>query len=181
MTLAATTRNVSYDTNGSTLAFDFAFDMSVATTIGDELAVVFNDGEDDEATLAFPTDYTLSAPNNDYSSGGTVTLVTGSVYAATGNTITIRSALNRTQEYDIQHGGELNVEALENQLDKQMALFIEVIEQGTIEQTEITAYYKTQLTKATAAAARDSLLIYPVIQCYENDVQCYENEIQTYV
>ncbi|HDZ14429.1 hypothetical protein LCGC14_0358410 [marine sediment metagenome] len=180
MTLATTTPQRTYDTDGATLAFDFSFKMW-ASTVEDEIAVVFQEGESDEATLAFTTDYTLSAPNNNYSSGGTVTLVDGSAYAVTGKTITIKSDLLRNQEYDLKHGGELNTESLETVLDRYVRMIQEAELQGTIEQTEITAFYKTQLTKTTAAAARDSLLIYPVIQCHENDVQCYENKVQTYV
>ncbi len=180
MTLATTTPQVTADTDGSNLAFDFEFKMW-QSTVEDEIAVIFNEGEDDEATLTLTTDYTLSAPNNNYSSGGTVTLVAGSTYAATGNTITIKSDLLRSQEYNLETGGDLNVITLEEVLDRYVRMIQEAELQGTIEQTAITTFYKTQLTKTTAAEARDSLLIYPVIQCYENDVQCYENEIQTYV
>ena len=180
MTLATTTPQVTLDTDGATLAFDFEFKMWSAT-VENEIAVVFNEGEDDEATLALTTDYTLSAPNNDYSSGGTVTLVTGSAYAADGKTITIKSDLLRNQEYDIEHGGGLNAESLETVLDRYVRMVQEAELQGTIEQTAITAYMKTILTKTSAAAARDSLLVYPVIQCHENEVQCYENEVQTYI
>lgn len=180
MTLSITTPQETYDTDGATLAFDFAFKMW-QTKVGTELAVIFNEGEDDEATLALITDYTLSAANNDYSDGGTVTLVTGSSYAADGNTITIKSALARSQTYNLQHGGDLNTDTLEQVLDRNVRIIQELELSGAIEQTAITAFYKTQLTKATAEAARDSLLIYPVIQCYENDVQCYGNEVQTYV
>ena len=159
MTLAITTPQVTYDTDGATLAFDFSFKMWQAT-VDDEIAVVFQEGEDDEATLALTTDYTLSAPNNDYSSGGTVTLVTDSVYAATGNTITIKSDLLRSQEYDLQHGGALNTESLETVLDRYVRMIQEAELQGTIEQTAITAFMKTLLTKTTAALGRDALGIY---------------------
>jgi CRISPR/Cas system-associated endoribonuclease Cas2 len=178
--LTTTTPQITFDTDGATLAFDFSFKMW-SDTVDDELAVVFNEGEDDEATLALTTDYTLSAANNDYSDGGTVTLVSGSDYAADGNTITIKSDLLRSQTYDLQHGGDLNTDSLEQVLDRYVRMIQEAELQGTIEQTAITAFYKTQLTKSTAEEARDSLLIYPVIQCYENEVQCYENEVQTYV
>ena len=180
MTLAVTTPQVTLDTDGTTLDFDFAFKMWQAT-VEDEIAVVFQEGESDEATLAINTDYTLSAPNNDYSSGGTVSLVSGSAYAADDKTITIKSDLLRKQEYDLQHGGGLNPDSLEIVLDRYVRMVQEAELQGTIEQTAITTFYKTQLTKTSAEAARDSLLIYPVIQCYENEVQCYENEVQTYV
>lgn len=179
MTLSTTTPQVTYDTNG-TLAFDFIFKMWTAT-VDDEIAVVFNVDETDETTLELNTDYTLSAPNNDYKDGGTVTLVTGSAYAAADNTITIKSALRRKTEYDLQHGGELNTATLIIEIERLVRMVQEAESQGTIEQTAITAFYKTQLTKATAEEARKTLLIYPVILCYEGNVLTYENEILTYV
>lgn len=180
MTLATTTPQITYDTDGATLAFDFSFKMWQAT-VEDEIAVVFNEGETDEATLALTTDYTLSAPNNDYSSGGTVTLVSGSDYAADGNTITIKSDLLRQQEYDLQHGGALNTESLETVLDRYVRMIQEAELQGTVEQTAITAFYITQLTKTTAEAARASLLIYPVVMVHEGKILTYEGEILTWV
>jgi hypothetical protein len=180
MTLATTTPQVTHNTDGATLAFDFTFKMWQAT-VEDEIAVVFQSGESDEATLALTTDYTLSAPNNDYSSGGTVTLVTGSDYAVTGKTITIKSDLLRQQTYDLQHGDGMNPTSLETILDKYVRMIQEAELQGTIEQTEITAYMKTLLAKTTAAAARDTLLIYPAILCYEGNVLTHENEVLTWV
>lgn len=174
--LTTTTPQVTANTDGATLAFDFEFKMWTAT-VGDELAVVFNEGETDEATLALTTDYTLSAPNNDYSSGGTVTLVTGSAYAATGNTITIKSALLRKQTYDLKHGGALNTDSLETVLDRYVRMLQEAELQGTIEQTALSSYMKTFLTDTTAAEARDTLLIYPAILCHEGEVLTYDNEV----
>jgi len=178
--LTTTTPQVTLNTDGSTLAFDFAFKMWQAT-VDDELAVVFNEGESDEATLALNTDYTLSAANNDYSLGGTVTLVTGSAYAATGNTITIKSALLRSQNYDLEHGGQLNTDSLETVLDRYVRMIQEAELQGTIEQTALSSYMKTLLTDTTAEEARDTLLIYPVLVCKDNAVVCKNNEVITKV
>ncbi len=178
MTLTTTTPQITYDTDGATLAFDFAFKMWT-DAVDNEIAVVFQSGETDEATLALNTDYTLSAPNNDFSSGGTVTLVTSSVYAVTGKTITIKSDLLRNQTYNLKHGGGLDPESLEKVLDRYVRMIQEAELQGTIEQTAITAFMKTLLTDATAAEARDTLLIYPVIQCIGNEVVCVGNEVVT--
>ena len=52
----------------------------------------------------------MSAANNDYSSGGTVTLATGSSYITSGKTLTIRSELPRTQTYNLDTGGDLNLD-----------------------------------------------------------------------
>lgn len=176
MSLSATTRYETHNTDGSTLAFDFAFKMW-SDKISDELVVVFNEGETDKKDLILNTHYTLSAPNNDYEDGGTVTLVTGSPYAADGNVITIKSTVARSQTYSLERGGGLNEETLVTVLDRFAAMIIEAIEQGTIEQTAITQFYKTQLTKSTAAEARDTLDIYSVIVCNENQIVCNENQI----
>lgn len=180
MSLSTTTPKVTTDTDGSILAFDFSFKMWSAT-VGTELAVVFNEGETDEATLTLNTDYTLSAPNNDYSSGGTVTLVTDSDYAATGNTITIESSLARSQTYSLESGGGLDEVSLETVLDRMVRIVQELELSGAVEQTAITAFYKTQLTKSTAKAAREALLISPTIVCKDNAVVCKDNEIVTKV
>lgn len=180
MTLSTTTPKETKNTDGSVLAFDFSFKMWSAA-VETELAVVFNEGETDEATLALNTDYTLSAPNNDYKDGGTVTLVTGSDYAANGNTITIESALTRSQTYDLEHGGALNTDSLETVLDRMVRIIQELELSGAIEQTALSSYMKTLLTDTTAQEARDTLLIYPPVLVYEGEVLTYEGEILTYV
>lgn len=176
MALSTTTPRNTHNTDGETLAFDFDFKMWSAT-VGSELAVVFNE---DEATLVLDTDYTLSAPNNDYTDGGTVTLATGSAYAADGNTITIKSALTRSQTYDLQHGGILNPDSLETVLDRMVRIVQELELFGTIEQTALSSYMKTLLAKTTAVGARDTLDIYSPIVTYEGDVLTYEGEVLTY-
>jgi hypothetical protein len=51
--LTTTTPKVTANTDGTTLAFDFTFKMWAAT-VASELAVIFNEGEDDEATRTTP-------------------------------------------------------------------------------------------------------------------------------
>lgn len=180
MSLTTTTPRVTLDTNGSVLEFDFDFKMWSAT-VGSELAVVFNEDEPDKETLELNTDYTLSAPNNDYSNGGTVTLVTGSAYAADGNVITIKSNLARSQTYDLEHGGVLNPDSLETTLDRMVRIIQEAELFGTIEQTALSAFMKTLLTDITAAEARDTLLIYPPVLVHDGDVLTHDGEILTWV
>lgn len=180
MALTTTTPRVTPDTDGVTLAFDFDFKMWAAA-VEDELAVVFNEGEDDETALEINTHYTLSAPNNDYSNGGTVTLVAGSEYAADGNTITIKSALIRSQTYGLQHGGALNPDTLETILDRMVRIIQEAELFGSIEQTALSNYMKTLLTDTTAAEARDTLDIYPPVLVHDGEVLTYEGEILTWV
>jgi hypothetical protein len=179
MSLTVTTPKVTQNTDGSTLDFSFSFKMWQAT-VEDELAVIFQEGESDEATLALTTDYTISAPNNDYSTGGTVSLVTGSAYAVTGKTITIKSDLTRSQTYELEIGGDINPDTLEQVLDRYVRMIQEAELNGTIEQTALSAFYITQLTKTNAEAAKDALLVYPTILTYNGDVLTYNGEVLTY-
>ncbi len=178
--LTTTTPKVTANTDGSTLEFDFTFKMWAAT-VATELAVIFNEDETDEATLVLNTDYTLNAPNNDYSTGGTVTLATDSDYAATGNTITIKSALALSQNVNFEIGGGLSEEDLEEALDRNTRINQESRLFGTIESTELTAYIKTLLNDSTAKEARDTLLIAPTMVCKNNEIVCKDNEIVTKV
>lgn len=178
MTLATTTPKVTYDTDGATLAFDFTFKMWAAG-VSSELAVIFNEDEDDEATLVVDTDYTLSAPNNDYSSGGTVTLATGSAYAANGNTITIKSALAVEQELEIPYTGGFPPKSVEYQFDKVIRIIQQIVLDGGISSTAASAYIETLLNDASAAEARRTLGIYSYdeILVHNNEILFYGNEI----
>jgi len=179
MSLTTTTPKVTYDTDGSTLDFDFSFKMW-ATNVSTDLAVIFNEDETDEDTLIYGTDYTLSAPNNDYSSGGTVTLVSGSAYAATGNTITIKSALPVEQELVIPYGGSFPPKSVEAALDYLTRVIQQVILDGGVSSTAATAYIETLLNDSTAAEARATLDVVSFdveVMVYENEIMFYDNEI----
>ncbi len=177
MTLASTTPQITYNGDGSTVEFDFAFKMWTAT-VSDELAVIIDEGESTEETLIYGTDYSLSAPNNDFSSGGTVTVE--ETYTS-AQTITIKSSLTRSQEFGFINNDKLDVPNLETAADRLIRIIQELELSGAIEQTAITDFYKTQLTKTTAKAARETLVIYPPVLVYEGEVLVYEDEVLIYV
>ena len=164
MTLATTAPQIEYTMDSVTLAFDFEFKMWGAT-VDDEIEVVYQEGESDEATLSLATDYSLSAANNDYSSGGTVTLNTGSDYITTGKTLLIKSALPRSQTYDLQIGGDLNTDSLETELDRHVRMVQEAETYSSISQTALDTSIK---------ALFDSIVI------FEGDVVTFEGDIVTF-
>ena len=150
--------------DGATLAFDFAFKMW-QPTVGNEIVVVFQEGETDEATLAEATDYTLSAANNDYSSGGTVTLNSGSAYITSGKTLLIKSGLPRSQTYNIETEGVLREAELEKVLDRVTRMISEAETFNSISQTALDTSILANFDK---------------VVCYNNAVVCYNNEIVTF-
>lgn len=175
MALTTTTPRIAYDTDGSTLEFDFSFKMW-ADNISTQLAVIFNEDETDEETLVVDTDYTLSAPNNNYSSGGTVTLATGSDYAANGNTITIKSALAVEQELVIPYSGGFPPKSVETALDYLTRIVQQLVISAGVSSTEATAYIETLLNDSTAAEARRTL----DVVSFDDEVMIYDDEIMFY-
>lgn len=169
MTLATTSPQIEYTMNGATLAFDFPFKMwqtatGGQTTVNDEIVVVYQEGESDEATLSVSTDYSLSAANNDFSSGGTVTLNSGSAFITAGKTLLIKSGVPRSQTYNIEHGGGLNEASLEQVLDRQARMIQEAETFNSISQTALDSSIKA---------------LFADILVYEGDVLTYEGEVLT--
>lgn len=176
MTVETTTPKVTYDTDGATVAFDFSFKL--VTDLSSELQVtLINTSDDSETTLVEDTDFTVSAPNNDYSSGGTVTTV--ETYDA-GYELVIETGLAVKQELSIPYTGGFPPKSVEQQLDYLTRLIQQLILDGGIENTALSSYMKTFLSDSTAAEARDTLLIFPPILCYEGETLVFENEILTY-
>lgn len=152
--LTVTKPRVPLNTGAARVTYDFEFKMWGAT-ISDELLVTYDKGEDTEDVLVYGDDYTLSAPNNDYSDGGTVTTV--ATYDA-AHTITIESNLLRRQTYNLEHGGTLNPDSLEAVLDRYVRMIQEAELSGvTVTETTTSAFMATVLDDETAAAARTTL------------------------
>ena len=163
MTLSTTTPQIEYTMDGATLAFDFAFKMW-QSTVTTEIVVIYQEGESDEAILAEATHYTLSAPNNDYSSGGTVTLNAGSAYITAGKTLLIKSSVPRSQTYNIEHGGGLNEASLEQVLDRVARMIHEAEAYSSISQTALDSSIKA---------------LFNDIVIFEGSVVTYEGNVVT--
>jgi len=110
-TVASSTSRMQYTCSGGST---YAFTFGVGAT--SEIQVIKTvTASQTETTLTETTDYTISATNNDYSSGGTVTTTTA---CATGNTLTILRNVPLTQASDFTEGMPTLYESFEDGLDK---------------------------------------------------------------
>jgi hypothetical protein len=110
-TVATSTSRAKFTCSGGS-SYAFTFGVGATSEI-QVVKTVTSTGV--ETTLTETTDYTISATNNDYSSGGTVTTT---VACATGNTITIIRNVPLTQASDFTEGMPTLYESFESGLDK---------------------------------------------------------------
>ena len=111
-TVTDATNKVTYNCDGSTQDFSFTFPI-VETS--DMVVILRTVSTGDETVLTETTHYSLSATNNDYSSGGTVTTV--SAYAST-YTITLIRNVPESQNADLEDSKVLRLDNLESALDR---------------------------------------------------------------
>lgn len=135
MAVSVTTNKNRLTSNGSTTAFNFTFPLPDSDTT--QVKVVLTVGSVD--TLQDVSLYSVTATNNDFSSGGTVTFSS----APASGTITIYRDLATTQTSDYVPGGALDADTLEGNLDKLTMLVQE-------QQDAIDRSIKFPVTDATA-------------------------------
>lgn len=116
-------RTTSSACDNSTTGFAFSFPITATSDLQVILRTVATGAE---TVLTETTDYTVSATNNDYSAGGTVTTV--STYSS-AYTLTIRGATPKTQATDLEDRGVLRLEAIEDALDKLTMIVQELAEE----------------------------------------------------
>ena len=106
-----------YACNGSTVNFAFDFPLPEPEDTSDLVVILRTLATGDEDPLTETTDYTVSAVNNDYSGGGTVTTV--STYSSAYR-ITILRNTPKTQNASLTESDTsvLRVAALEDAYDK---------------------------------------------------------------
>lgn len=130
MTVSSTTRSKSFSCNGSTYEFDFPFKIFAE---GD-IRVFVRDSSGVETELVYTTNFEVSNAAGNYESGGTVTTVTyasgaRATYAyPSGNTLIIMRDLDRTQSTDYVNNTKINMDTLEDDLDRAMMIIQEVDE-----------------------------------------------------
>ena len=111
MPVTTTTNRASYNCDGSTVAFAFTFPIFQTS----DIKVYLRDEDGNETLLTDPGEYSVSAQNNDYSNGGTVTTV--ATYASTYDLVIIRE-VSLTQETDYVENDSFPAETLEDLVDK---------------------------------------------------------------
>lgn len=116
-----TTAIVQFTGNGSTTAFAFSFPLP-GTDTSQIVVILRTIADGSETTLVETTDYTVSATNNDFSSGGTVTTV--ATYTS-ASTITIKRDVPDTQSTALSDTGTLRLKNIETALDKLTMLDIQ--------------------------------------------------------
>lgn len=132
MTVSSTTRSVSFSCNGSTYSFDFPFKVFEE---GD-IRVFIRDSDEVETELTYTTNYEVSNDAGNFNAGGTVTTVSYSTGARatyaypSGNTLIIMRDLDRTQETDYVQNTKINMDTLENDLDRAMMIMQEIDEKA---------------------------------------------------
>jgi hypothetical protein len=109
MTISAVARN-DYVGNGATATYSFTFKIFEET----DLEVTVRDTSDVESVLSYPGGFSVSA--GPWASGGTITLVTGSL--TTGYALTIRRVRPLSQETDLQNQAAFFAEVHEDTFDQ---------------------------------------------------------------
>lgn len=113
-TITTTTTRVSYATDGAATAFTFSFPIPGNET-SDIIVLKRTTATGAETVMTETTDYSLSAPNNDYSSGGTVTTVDT---LAAGFTLVIFRDVPDTQNAVLADTKVLRLAGLEGAYDR---------------------------------------------------------------
>lgn len=129
MTVAADSGRIKHNCNGILTAFAFTFNISATS----EVKVIKADSDGTETILTENVNYTVTATNNDFSNGGTVTTVSGTALTPTALpssytlTILLNPAIN--QESDFTEGMGALVETIETELDHRARVEIMLQEQ----------------------------------------------------
>lgn len=111
--VTTTTNRVDFDGDDSTVAFSFSFPLPEGPSDLEVRVRTIATGV--EVLQVLTTDYSVSATNNDYSTGGTVTMV---VAPAATESLTILRASAETQQSVFSDSGVLRLSALEAAYDK---------------------------------------------------------------
>jgi hypothetical protein len=142
--------------NGSSVAFTFDFPVSATSEVIVTLRTILTGAED---VLVETNEYTVSAVNNDYSSGGTVTTV--ATYSG-DYTISLSRRTTQTQNTNLRDTGALRFSAMQTALDKLTRIVQELQEEIRrapripISDTSITTDLDDSVQRASTVLGFDS-------------------------
>lgn len=139
-----TTCTVTHSCNGSATAFTFSFPIIATSDLVIILRTVSTGAED---VLSETTDYSVSATNNDFSNGGTVTTV--QTYSSSYK-LTILRNVPDTQLLTLSDTGLLRLAALEKAYDK-LTMLVQQL------QEELSRSFKIPRTESTTTEVDDSV------------------------
>lgn len=117
-TVTGQTTKVYFTCNGSTTTFACTGGNKIPCFANTDIDVYLRtDSTGVETPQALTTDYSVSALNNDYTNGFTVTMNTA---PASGKTLVVKRSIALTQEVNLIRGRTIPAESLERTLDRQM-------------------------------------------------------------
>ena len=157
MTISTENRKAGpYACNGATVVFNFTFKVFVAA----DVVVTHATSAGVESTLTLNTDYTvaLNADQN-VNPGGSITTV--ATYAS-GITITITSAVTKTQSTDLTSGGSWYPDVVEDMVDRaviniqQHAVLFDRVLKGPVSDASPIAELPTATARASTFLAFDA-------------------------
>lgn len=149
-TVSTTSTKVTYACTGEQTAFTFAFPI-LATS--DLVVILRTNSSGAETILTQTTHYSVTAANNVFTSGGTVTTV--ATYSS-AYTLTIMRVIPFTQLTSLEDSGKLRVKSLEAALDKLTMQVQQLQEQvnRTISGAKTDAVGSWQLPNSTLRASK---------------------------
>jgi hypothetical protein len=118
------TARIMYSCDGADTTFTFAFPILDSS---DLTVILRTTATGDETVLTEAVHYSVTATNNEYASGGTVTTV--STYSSAYEILLLRNT-PMTQATDLDNSGVLRLEALEDALDKLTMLVLQLQEES---------------------------------------------------
>jgi len=170
MTVSSSTNKVSFNGDGSTTVFAYAFKVFDQ----DDLTVILRSSNGTETTQTITTDYTVSGVGN--AGGGNVTMLTA---PATGETLTVLREQPLTQGLDLVPNDPFPAQSLEDALDKltfmvqtheeELNRAIKASKTNTITSTEFTVNAVDRANKVFAFDSSGELSIAQELGTFRGD------------
>lgn len=145
MTVATTTRTITYAGNGTLTVFTYPFKLIAE---GHVLVTIIVDSTGIGTTQVITTDYSVS--NVGVDAGGNITMVTA---PASGESLVIERLPPLLQLTDLRNQGTFQPQTLEDALDL-IVMMMQAVSEGAVDDHEPTWPVFTEATKPAATAAQ---------------------------